>query len=197
MQEDQQNRSGIFATNTKGLLPPLVTTKFQVDDQGNASPRFVRSTMYSVPALPDMLKQTALPFALIVSNTRLVNGSCINCRCMSCLNPTIFLQTNPFGTPETDEQPISTVDLGTLGPVRCIRCKAYMSPLMQFIDGGRRFQCLLCKATTEVPPEYFQHLDHTGQRLDKWERPELMRGTYEFAATVEYCRVCLELNLLC
>jgi protein transport protein SEC24 len=67
MQEDQQNRSGLFVTNNKGLLPPLVTTKFQVDDQGNASPRFVRSTMYSVPALPDMLKQTALPFALIVS----------------------------------------------------------------------------------------------------------------------------------
>lgn len=68
MQEDQQGRSGVFVTNQKGLLPPLVTTKFQVDDQGNTSPRFIRSTMYSVPALPDMLKQTAIPFALIVSN---------------------------------------------------------------------------------------------------------------------------------
>lgn len=67
MQEDQQTRGGVFVTNQKGLLPPLVTTKFQVDDQGNASPRFIRSTMYSVPALPDMLKQTAIPFALIVS----------------------------------------------------------------------------------------------------------------------------------
>lgn len=67
MQEDQQTRGGLFVTNQKGLLPPLVTTKFQVDDQGNASPRFIRSTMYSVPALPDMLKQTTIPFALIVS----------------------------------------------------------------------------------------------------------------------------------
>jgi len=86
------------------------------------------------------------------------------------------------------------VDLGAVGPVRCIRCKAYMSPLMQFIDGGRRFQCLLCKATTEVPPEYFQHLDHTGQRADKWDRPELWRGSYEFVATAEYCRVIPTIN---
>ena len=35
-----------------------------------------------------------------------------------------------------------------------------MSPMMQFIDGGRRFQCVFCKATSEVPQEYFQHLDH-------------------------------------
>lgn len=39
-----------------------------------------------------------------------------------------------------------------------------------------------------VPNEYFQHLDHTGQRLDKYERPELVLGTYEFVATQEYCR---------
>ena len=32
--------------------------------------------------------------------------------------------------------------------------------MMQFIDGGRRFQCAFCKATSEVQQEYFQHLDH-------------------------------------
>lgn len=40
-----------------------------------------------------------------------------------------------------------------------------------------------------VPAEYFQHLDHAGQRVDKYERPELVLGTYEFVATKEYCRV--------
>lgn len=40
-----------------------------------------------------------------------------------------------------------------------------------------------------VPNEYFQHLDHAGQRVDKYERPELVLGTYEFVATKEYCRV--------
>lgn len=45
------------------------------------------------------------------------------------------------------EPPI--VDMGEIGPVRCVRCKAYMCPFMQFIDAGRRFQCIFCKATTE------------------------------------------------
>jgi hypothetical protein len=37
MSDDQQNRGGIFVTNEKGLVPPLVTTDFIVDDKGNAS----------------------------------------------------------------------------------------------------------------------------------------------------------------
>lgn len=45
-----------------------------------------------------------------------------------------------------------------------------------------------------VPQQYFQHLDHTGQRIDKFERPELVLGTYEFVATKDYCRVSFTLN---
>ena len=40
-----------------------------------------------------------------------------------------------------------------------------------------------------VPPHYFQHLDHTGKRVDCWDRPELSLGSYEFLATVDYCKV--------
>lgn len=49
MQDDQRTRSGVFYTNQKGLVPPLITTNFQVQDQGNASPRYIRSTMYNIP----------------------------------------------------------------------------------------------------------------------------------------------------
>ena len=42
----------------QGLTPPLVTTKFRVQDYGNASPRYIRSTMYYVPGSEDMRKQT-------------------------------------------------------------------------------------------------------------------------------------------
>jgi protein transport protein SEC24 len=123
------------------------------------------------------MKQTAVPFSLVIS---------------------------PMARTVDQEYPPPIVNFGDLGPVRCIRCKAYMCPYMQFIDSGRRFQCLFCKATTDgtvnqrfavktlisvtVPAEYFQHLDHTGQRLDRFERPELVLGTYEFVATPEYCR---------
>nr|CAD7427812.1 unnamed protein product [Timema monikensis] len=161
MKDDQRNRSGVFVTNQKGLVPPLVTTNFITQDQGNSSPRFIRSTMYNVPATIDMMKQTAVPFGLVVS---------------------------PLARPAEKEFPPPIVQMGELGPVRCNRCKAYMCPFMQFMDGGRRFHCLFCKAATEVPAEYFQHLDHTGQRVDRYERPELVLGTYEFIATKDYCR---------
>ena len=63
-----------------------------------------------------------------------------------------------------------------------------MCPFMQFMDGGRRFQCVFCKATTEVPQNYFNHLDHNGARVDKWQRAELCLGSYEILATQEYCK---------
>ncbi|KAK0097191.1 hypothetical protein PV326_003005 [Microctonus aethiopoides] len=161
IQDDQRNRNGAFVTNQRGLVPPFVTTKFIVQDQGNASPRFIRSTIYTVPTTTDIMKQTGVPFGLIL---------------------------NPMAQVVDGEEEPPIVDMGEIGPIRCVRCKAYMSPFMQFIDAGRRFQCMFCKASTEVPSEYFQHLDHTGQRMDRFERPELMLGTYEYIATKDYCR---------
>ncbi|CAH1404108.1 unnamed protein product [Nezara viridula] len=161
MEDDQKTRSGVFYTHQKGQVPPLVTTEFIVQDQGNTSPRFMRSTMYNVPINSDMMKQASVPFGLVLS---------------------------PMAEVADKEHPPPLVSFGEVGPVRCIRCKAYMCPNMQFIDGGRRFHCLLCKATTDVPAEYFQHLDHTGQRVDRFERAELVLGTYDIIATAEYCK---------
>uniref|UniRef100_A0A2S2QTF0 Protein transport protein Sec24C n=1 Tax=Sipha flava TaxID=143950 RepID=A0A2S2QTF0_9HEMI len=161
IQDDQQSKGGIFLTNQKGLVPPLVTTDFTVQDGGNASPRLIRSTMYCVPTTTDIMKQTSVPFGLVIS---------------------------PLAKIKPEEYPPPIINTGEVGPVRCKRCKAYMSPFMQFIDGGKHFICLLCKASTEVPVEYFQHLDHTGQRLDRSERPELCFGSYEFIVPKEYCR---------
>lgn len=161
IEDDRKAHGGPFYTNKRGQVPPLVTTDFIVHDEGICSPRFVRSTIYSVPCTPEMLRQTALPFALCIS---------------------------PFARQAPGESALPLSDFGEEGPVRCNRCKAYMCPLMQFIDGGRRFQCIFCKATTEVPASYFAHLDHLGQRSDKFQRPELCLGSYEIVATKEYCK---------
>lgn len=40
-----------------------------------------------------------------------------------------------------------------------------------------------------VPPFFFQHLDHIGRQVDHYERPELSLGSYEYVATLDYCRV--------
>ncbi|XP_067625316.1 protein transport protein Sec24C-like [Eurosta solidaginis] len=97
--ENKNSAGGAFITNEQGLLPPLVTTKYVVEDQGNSSPRYVRSSLYCIPATADLLKTTALSITLTVSPmARTVEGEY--------------------------EPPI--VNFGELGAIRCNRCKAHM-----------------------------------------------------------------------
>uniref|UniRef100_A0A6Q2XY47 SEC24 homolog D, COPII coat complex component n=1 Tax=Esox lucius TaxID=8010 RepID=A0A6Q2XY47_ESOLU len=162
IEDDQAKRGGqVYATNVRGQVPPLVTTNFTVQDQGNASPRYMRCTTYSFPCTADLAKQCQVPLATIIK---------------------------PFATVPKNETPLYVVNHGEAGPIRCNRCKAYMCPYMQFIDGGRRFQCGFCSCVNEVPAFYFQHLDHMGRRVDFYERPELSLGSYEFVATLDYCK---------
>ncbi|XP_009876391.1 PREDICTED: protein transport protein Sec24C isoform X2 [Apaloderma vittatum] len=162
IEDDRNNRgSEPFVTGVRGQVPPLVTTNFLVKDQGNASPRYIRCTSYNIPCTSDMAKQSQVPLAAVIK---------------------------PLATLPPEEALPYLVDHGESGPVRCNRCKAYMCPFMQFIEGGRRFQCCFCSCVTEVPPHYFQHLDHTGKRVDFYDRPELSLGSYEFLATVDYCK---------
>lgn len=161
IEDDKRARGGVFQTSARGIAPPLVTTNFNVEDHGNSSPRFIRSTMYTIPVSSDMMNTSKIPFATTIT---------------------------PFARLPDSEAPPPMVDLGQLGPVRCNRCKAYMCPFMQFVDGGRRFQCAFCNCNTDVPAEYFAHLDHTGRRTDCYDRPELCLGTYEFVATTDYCK---------
>jgi len=161
MEDDRRNRGGLFQTGQKGSVPPLVTTNFIAEDQGTCSPRFMRSTMYNVPCTSDLLKQAHVPFIVTIV---------------------------PFARLHPKEVSPPIVDLGNMGPVRCNRCKAYICPYMQFTDGGRKFQCNFCSCNTEVPAEYFAHLDHTGRRIDCYDRPELCLGAYEFVATTDYCK---------
>ncbi|KAM6263476.1 LOW QUALITY PROTEIN: protein transport protein Sec24C [Spheniscus humboldti] len=162
IEDDRSNRgSEPFVTGVRGQVPPLVTTNFLVKDQGNASPRYIRCTSYNIPCTSDMAKQSQVPLAAVIK---------------------------PLATLPPEETLPYLVDHGESGPVRCNRCKAYMCPFMQFIEGGRRFQCCFCSCVTEVPPHYFQHLDHTGKRVDFYDRPELSLGSYEFLATVDYCK---------
>ncbi|XP_035210839.1 protein transport protein Sec24D-like, partial [Stegodyphus dumicola] len=160
-QEDKNLRSGYYSTDVKGQCPPLVTTNFIVQDRGMCSPRFIRSTVYCLPNNPDVLKQTAIPFAITVS---------------------------PLAAIHDGEREPPACLYREQGPLRCKRCKAYVCSFMTFMEGGRCFQCAFCKVVTEVPQDYFCFLDGLGERTDKYHRPELCLGSYEFPATKEYCR---------
>ncbi|XP_031440688.1 protein transport protein Sec24D [Clupea harengus] len=162
IEDDQAKKGGqLYTTNVRGQVPPLVTTDFTVQDQGNASPRFMRCTSYTFPCTSDLAKQCQVPLATIIK---------------------------PLATIPKTESPLFMVNHGETGPIRCNRCKAYMCPYMQFMDGGRRYQCAFCNCVNEVPAFYFQHLDHMGRRMDVYERPELSLGSYEFIATLDYCK---------
>ncbi|XP_044284452.1 protein transport protein Sec24D [Varanus komodoensis] len=162
IEDDKTSRAGhVYATNIRGQVPPLVTTDCVIQDQGNASPRYIRCTTYCFPSSSDLAKQAQIPLAAIIK---------------------------PFANVLPNETPLYVVNHGETGPVRCNRCKAYMCPFMQFIEGGRKYQCGFCNCVNDVPPFYFQHLDHVGRRIDHYERPELSLGSYEYIATLDYCR---------
>lgn len=81
---------------------------------------------------------------------------------------------------------VPVIPLGSHGIVRCRRCRTYMNPFCQWVDGGRRFKCNVCAMLNEVPVEYFSTLDANGIRRDIAERPELNCGTVEWVAPQEY-----------
>ncbi|KFP67013.1 Protein transport protein Sec24D [Cariama cristata] len=162
IENDKASKGGqIYATNMRGQVPPLVTTDCVIQDQGHASPRYIRCTTYCFPSSSDMAKQARIPLAAVIQ---------------------------PFAVVPPNETPLYVVNHGETGPIRCNRCKAYMCPFMQFIEGGRRYQCGFCNCINDVPPFFFQHLDHIGRRVDHYERPELSLGSYEYLATLDYCR---------
>lgn len=166
IQDDQEKHTRpdnvIFATSIPAVVPPLLTSikpESIIHDGGSARPQHLTCTMYQVPVSEDVLKASAIPLGIVIK---------------------------PFDESEVDGT--MTVPITGSEIIRCNRCRAYMSPYMRFVDGGRRFQCALCRHVSEVSQTYYAHLDHMGHRLDRYERPELYLGSYEFKATSEFCR---------
>ena len=153
---DQQRQ---FLTLSRAL-PPLASSDFLCIDTGNASPRFVRSTTYSVPATHEIAQNANIPIALIVQ---------------------------PMAEVRSNEAAVPVVDFGPTGPVRCRRCQAYINPFVKWLDGGAKFQCNICQFANTVEGPYFANLGMTGQRVDIDQRPELRLGTVDFVATKEFC----------
>lgn len=140
-------------------LPPPATVPFVAYDQGNASPKFARLTMNNIPSTADALHSTGLPLGLLLQ---------------------------PLAPLQPGELEIPVLDFGETGPPRCHRCRAYINPFMVFRSGGNKFVCNMCNYANDVPPEYFCATTPQGARVDREQRPELMRGTVEFLVPKEY-----------
>ncbi|PVV04045.1 hypothetical protein BB560_001461 [Smittium megazygosporum] len=147
-----------FSTSSKSGIP-LATTQFTCIDDGNSNPRYIRLSMSNIPNSENLLKDSQLPLGMIIT---------------------------PLADLGDNDTQLQTVDFGAEGPIRCIRCKAYINTYMTFIDGGKRFVCNLCSHENDVPEDYFCNLDMAGRRLDLDTRPELRSGSCEFVATKEF-----------
>jgi protein transport protein SEC24 len=155
----QHFRTTVFPTNGR-QHPPNASSDFIALDQGNATPRFCRLTLNAVPTTGELLNMTHLPLAL---------------------------QIQPLAKLKAEEEPIPVLDFGEMGPPRCRRCRTYINPFMTFVHGGSKFQCNMCLfPNNEVPSEYYSPVDMSGARMDREQRPELMRGTVEFVVPKEY-----------
>lgn len=150
-----------FETCGRGGLP-LSTTDFAAIDQGNCSPKHMRLTTYSMPASDELAVTSQLPLAIIIQ---------------------------PFAQQRPEEAAIPIVECGPSGPPRCKRCRAYINPWAIFVEGGQKWSCNLCGASTEVATDYFCNLDMSGRRVDFEQRLELSRGTVEFKVPKEYWAV--------
>lgn len=148
----------------QNIVPPFAGTQYHSVDQGTATPKHIRATMYNVPESEALRRSTRLPMAVTI---------------------------RPFAPLLPTEEPVPTVDLSTLGetsytdpldvgPPRCRRCRTYMNPAMTHTYHGK-FTCNVCQfPNNTVPPEYISSMNPmTNQRLDRDERPELHKGVYD------------------
>ena len=140
-------------------LPPPAVVPFVAYDQGNSSPKFTRLSVNNIPSSAEGLKSTGLPLGLVLQ---------------------------PLAPLQAGELEIPVLDFGEAGPPRCHRCRAYINPFMVFRQGGNKFVCNMCTYPNDVPAEYFCATNPQGARVDREQRPELMRGTVEFMVPKEY-----------
>lgn len=104
---------------------------------------------------------------------------------LSGLSIPIGITFSPLSPNITPEQ-IPLLDYQDKNIPRCVDCKAYMNPFIKFIDNGNKWECNICKAINSTENDYYCALDGSGQRLDKFEKPELCNGTYEYIASKSY-----------
>ncbi|KAF7369891.1 Protein transporter SEC24 [Mycena sanguinolenta] len=139
-------------------LPSGLSVLPNPTDSHTVSLHYQSPTIRAVPKTESLLHETKIPLGLVIS---------------------------PYRTPENGEEAVPVVGDGTIA--RCRRCRGYINPYVQFIDGGNRWRCPLCGLPNDVPQNFQWNPtpDHPGGR---YNRLELNHSVVDFVATVEYLR---------
>jgi protein transport protein SEC24 len=122
----------------------------------NADPSYQRCTLNAIPTTSSLLGKAKIPLALVLT---------------------------PYRTLNEGEPPVPVITDTVIA--RCRRCRTYINPYVQFIDGGNRWRCCMCNMSNEVP-QLFDWDEVRNQPGDRWSRAELNHGVVEFVAPNEY-----------
>ena len=161
------------AAATAAQAPPVAMP-------GSCEPRFMRMTVNAVPAQQATRQRFQLPIGAIVHPLAPREGAVIGGEGLST-------STSTSSSVDQNDDGVPVVPLTAAGIVRCRRCRTYINPFVQWVDGGRRFVCNVCALANEVPVEYYAPLDGDGRRMDApGSRPELTQGSVEYVAPAEY-----------
>lgn len=152
-------RTNVFYTGQASSLNPPANIDFVAIDSGVSSPKFARLSMGSVPATEEVLTASQLPLSLAIQ---------------------------PLADLAQEEGSIPRIDSSQESVPRCHRCRTYMNPSMEFINGGAKYSCNICGFANETPAAYYSPLDISGKRQDWNIRPELQYGTCDFIMGKEY-----------
>lgn len=135
-------------------VPPTSRIPCSYVDDGNASARYMRPTLWQLPERQVVLQNCGLPLGISLHPFADYAGSL------------------------PDDPP--TIPLVASEPVRCERCDAYICPWTYFGDGGKKWSCSICGFANKTKAEYFGAADANGRRFDEHQRPELCRGVVEY-----------------
>ncbi|TFY77941.1 hypothetical protein EWM64_g6073 [Hericium alpestre] len=122
----------------------------------NAHFSYQRSTLNAIPTTSSLLGKSKIPLGLIIT---------------------------PYRSVKEGEEPVPVVTDTVIA--RCRRCRTYINPYVQFIDGGNRWRCCMCSMSNEVP-QLFDWDQARNQPGDRWGRAELNHSVVEFVAPTEY-----------
>lgn len=150
--------------NVKDLEGPPPTIQLPANACISQNPKamadfsYQRSTLNAIPTTSALLNKSKLPLGLVLSPYRSIQE-------------------------QEGDDPVPVVTDSVIA--RCRRCRTYINPYVQFIEGGARWKCCMCNITNEVP-QLFDYNQETNQPVDRWQRPELNHSVVDFIAPREY-----------
>lgn len=154
---------------------------------GSCEPRFMRMTVNAIPAQQATRQRFQLPIGAIVHPLAPREGAVIGGEGLGNASTSASASASSSAPADQSDDGVPVVPLTAAGIVRCRRCRTYINPFVQWVDGGRRFVCNVCALANEVPVEYYAPLDAEGKRMDApGSRPELSHGSVEYVAPAEY-----------